>query len=113
MGAGGEIHRHLGYPILPQEDEGVAKHARNLSTYYILQEFKNQSIPLTNLIKTQVCQTTNAALSQPQNVPRFITARKTLRASKRISSNGMTIMRIQPPCQDASSGRHTCLPYAS
>jgi hypothetical protein len=30
FGAGGEIHKHLGTLVLPQEDEGVANHAGNI-----------------------------------------------------------------------------------
>ena len=30
FGAGGKIHRHLGTQVLPQEDEGVAKHGWEL-----------------------------------------------------------------------------------
>jgi hypothetical protein len=41
FGAGGKIHRHLGTQVLPQEDEGVANHARNLK-YYIVKFTQSQ-----------------------------------------------------------------------
>ena len=44
FGAGGKIHRHLGTQVLPQEDEGVAKHAGKSYNHYIVQSLKNQSL---------------------------------------------------------------------
>ena len=46
FGAGGEIHKHLGTLVLPQEDEDVANHARKLLINYIVFFQKNQGCAL-------------------------------------------------------------------
>jgi hypothetical protein len=84
FGAGGKIHRHLGTQVLPQEDEGVANHARNLK-YYIVQFEKNQSLIALTIEKT--CQQTIDAQSQPTHVPRCVIAKNTFSTRKARSNN--------------------------
>ncbi len=113
FGAGGKIHKHLGTLVLPQEDEGVANHAGILLVYYIVQLIKSQGCCLQNCIKFQTFQNTRNVHIHPINEPRLATAPNVVPARNKTSIIGIRIMYTPSLCQDASTERRTCLPYAS
>jgi len=83
------------------------------SKYYIVQFQKNQGCSLKNFINIQICQNTKNVHIQPTIVPRLYTAPKIEMPRNKRSSNGRMIMHTPQFYQDASSGKHTCLPCAS